>query len=252
MFDLAQSNRSTSSGTPQGFVRIPHATFQVLQDPLFNTYVLHEGAVAPVLFGAHEFLGGVSSEDIHSRWENALFFVRSSDVSEFRRTIEEHLDYILVREDIPVEDRFSILQTMVTDQIEHSFRLINCNAAVEADQSIGDKISRLLQGSGTLPNDMFLMARHDYFTFSHLTNVASYSVVLAEQLGIRDPVELKGIAVGGLLHDVGKRLIPKSLLNKKGKLSDEEIKIIQSHPRNGYEDLCERTDLSHGQCCVTV
>ena len=202
--------------------------------------------MAPVLFGAHDYLEGTSPKDFDSHWENASFFVRSYDAAEFQRVIEAQVDEILQCEDIPVEDRFSILQSTVADQIQHAFRLLNCNAAVKVAHGIGAKIAQLLQGSGTLPNDMFLMARHDYYTFTHLTNVASYCVVLAEQLGIRDPVDLRDIAVGGLLHDIGKRLIPKSILNKKGKLSSQEIKIIRSHTQVGYEELCDRADLSHG------
>lgn len=234
-------------GAPPGFSKIPRAVLKAMRDPPFSTYVLQDGSAAPVLFGDRDYLHGVSAHDLDSHWENATFYVQSADHATYQKEIERQLDSILVREDLSIADRFSILQSAVAQHIEHSFRLINCNTAVRVVQEVGDKIATLLRGAGTLPREMYAMVQHDCYTFTHLTNVASYAVVLAENLGVHDSEELKQIAAGGLLHDLGKRLIPKSILNKNGPLNDQECDIIRSHPQKGYEELCERSDLSFGQ-----
>ena len=97
------------------------------------------------------------------------------------------------------------------------------------------------------PHLLFDLAHHDTRTFVHVTNVAAYAVLLAQALGIDDPQELQQIAVGALLHDVGKRNLPQELLNKKGRLTERERDQIRLHPLRGYEEMCERDDLSFGQ-----
>ncbi|WP_168118681.1 HD-GYP domain-containing protein [Paenibacillus sp. HB172176] len=78
----------------------------------------------------------------------------------------------------------------------------------------------------------------DAYTAGHNYRVALYALKLAEELGLPDS-QLKAIAHGGLLHDIGKLNIPDGILNKPGKLSAEERLIIEQHPLTGYE-LCKR------------
>lgn len=94
---------------------------------------------------------------------------------------------------------------------------------------------------------LFKVLIHDYYTYTHVTNVAVYCLVLAEALGIRSQKELSAIAVGALLHDVGKRMIPVSLLNKTGPLTPEERTLINEHPTAGFKELCRLEHLSREQ-----
>ena len=47
----------------------------------------------------------------------------------------------------------------------------------------------------------------------------------------------KDAGIAGLMHDVGKALIPNEVLNKPGKLTDEEFEVVKGHPRKGWEVL---------------
>lgn len=78
----------------------------------------------------------------------------------------------------------------------------------------------------------------DKYTNGHSFRVAIYSKMLAEKWGYpKDKVdEIYHIA---LLHDIGKITIPDEILNKPGKLSDEEYEIIKRHASNGYDILKE-------------
>lgn len=72
------------------------------------------------------------------------------------------------------------------------------------------------------------------WTGGHSERVTKLAVELADHIntdkGFRHFLEL-----GGLLHDIGKMAIPEVILNKPGKLTDEEFDIIRSHPVRGYE-----------------
>ena len=76
----------------------------------------------------------------------------------------------------------------------------------------------------------------DKYTNGHSTRVAEYTVMLAKELGYdEDTIEtFYNIA---LLHDIGKVGIPPEVLNKPGKLTDEEFKTIKSHAALGYDTL---------------
>lgn len=68
----------------------------------------------------------------------------------------------------------------------------------------------------------------DHYTFSHSNNVAYYATALAAALGMNeDMIEI--IRQAALLHDVGKIGIPEDVLNKPGRLTEEEYEIIKGH-----------------------
>ncbi len=80
----------------------------------------------------------------------------------------------------------------------------------------------------------------DRYTNGHSLRVAEYSRELAKRMNLDDAVQEK-IYYIALLHDIGKIGIPDSVLNKPGKLTDEERQIIQNHPKIGGEILKEFT-----------
>lgn len=76
----------------------------------------------------------------------------------------------------------------------------------------------------------------DEYTRGHSKRVAEYSATIAAELGMSD-VEVSNIRIIGLLHDIGKIGIPDSVLNKPGKLTNEEFQIMKGHTLAGAEIL---------------
>lgn len=76
----------------------------------------------------------------------------------------------------------------------------------------------------------------DRYTSGHSDRVARVSVCLAEELGLAKK-DIETIYLGGLLHDIGKIGIDDSVLNKPGRLTDEEFEHIKRHPQFGYDIL---------------
>jgi len=79
----------------------------------------------------------------------------------------------------------------------------------------------------------------DQYTTTHSCNVAVLSTALAEHLGY-EPAHARALGVCGLLHDIGKVWIPREVLIKPGRLTDEERRIIERHPVEGARILIER------------
>lgn len=78
--------------------------------------------------------------------------------------------------------------------------------------------------------------RHDDYTFGHCVNVCLLSVVMGLALGF-DQLKLQELAMGAILHDVGKVMIPDSILLKATRLNAEEWDEMKRHPRHGFNVL---------------
>lgn len=76
----------------------------------------------------------------------------------------------------------------------------------------------------------------DRYTSGHSKRVAEYARMIAARMG-KDKEEQDEIYRAGLLHDVGKIRVPAEIINKAGKLTDEEFNIIKLHPVTGYHIL---------------
>lgn len=83
----------------------------------------------------------------------------------------------------------------------------------------------------------------DLYTKGHSTRVAEYSAILAENLGWT-PSKIEQLRYKALLHDVGKIGIPDRVLNKNGRLTDEEFEVIKAHTTIGADILSGVSSLS--------
>lgn len=87
-----------------------------------------------------------------------------------------------------------------------------------------------------------LLGIHDSYTKDHSENVANISRKIAEELNFSKK-DITKIYYAGLVHDIGKTIISKEILNKNGALTDDEYDIIKKHPRWGYETLSKSSEL---------
>ncbi|GLW62379.1 hypothetical protein Arub01_06230 [Actinomadura rubrobrunea] len=78
----------------------------------------------------------------------------------------------------------------------------------------------------------------DYYTRGHSERVSRGSVMIAREIGMR-PDRVEAIRYAGMLHDVGKLGVPTKVLQKAGKLTEEEFAAIQLHPMRGLEIVRE-------------
>lgn len=91
--------------------------------------------------------------------------------------------------------------------------------------------------------DLIDLRSFDDYTYHHSVNVAVYAVLVGKQMGLKID-DLNLICQAGLLHDLGKSKIPEEILNKPGKLTDDEYKVIQQHAQYSFDIISESFEVS--------
>jgi len=115
-------------------------------------------------------------------------------------------------------------------------KAVNTASAKKLVEEISDSVSR---NPGALISLARLKTADDY-TYMHSVAVCALMIALSKQLNL-DEIQTRSAGIAGLLHDLGKALMPMEVLNKPGKLTDEEFAIIKTHPEEGHKLLLGST-----------
>lgn len=142
----------------------------------------------------------------------------------------------ILSEDINIED---LVSPETTQKGIRALKKMNIDAAMEVAEQIADEISELKDISINL---LCLRSKSDY-TYIHSVNVAVYSAIIGQGMGMKRGL-LKELCASALLHDIGKIQIPKRILEKPDKLTQEEYELIKKHAEYGYELLKEQKMLT--------
>lgn len=108
-------------------------------------------------------------------------------------------------------------------------KAIDAEAAAPLVEEISNSV---LRNPGALISLARLKTADDY-TYMHSVAVCALMIALARKLGL-DEIQTRAAGMAGLLHDLGKAMIPATILNKPGKLTDEEFAIVKTHPSEGH------------------
>ncbi len=113
-------------------------------------------------------------------------------------------------------------------------RTIDAEGALPLVADIADSVQR---NPGALVSLARLKTQDDY-SFMHSVAVCALMVSLGRQLGM-DEAQRREAGLAGLMHDIGKALMPVDVLNKPGKLTDEEFAVMRTHPERGHSLLVD-------------
>lgn len=194
--------------------------------------------------------------------EDYLPITAANGLEALELVLRESPDLILLDVTMPVLDGFTVCKqlkdneqtalipvTMLTglDDREHRRRGIEVGADDFLTKPIEQnllrarlrsqlRIKRLTDQLDRTESVIFMLAlaveAKDSYTEGHLRRLASYSEQLARAAQL-DPVQVKAIRLGGLLHDIGKIAVDDAVLGKPTRLTDEEYRHIKRHPEEG-------------------
>jgi len=118
-------------------------------------------------------------------------------------------------------------------------KALNCDDALPLVEEISNSVLRN-------PDALISLARlknKDDYTYMHSVAVCALMVALARRLGLNE-AEVREAGLAGLLHDIGKMMIPMGILDKPGKLTDAEFAIVKNHPSEGHKMLLQGSGVS--------
>ncbi len=124
------------------------------------------------------------------------------------------------------------------EAVSSMFREARMGNAVDA-AGVSDLVEEISSSVARNSSALISLARlktADDYTYMHSVAVCAMMIALARQLKL-DEETVRAVGVAGLLHDVGKMLLPLEVLNKPGKLTDAEFAIVKGHPVKGHAFL---------------
>lgn len=124
--------------------------------------------------------------------------------------------------------------------VQSMFNEARLGRAVDAQQCLPlvEEISEsVFRNPGALVSLARLKSRDEY-SYMHSVAVCALMVALGREMGL-DTAACREAGLAGLLHDMGKASMPLEILNKPGKLTDEEFAVMRTHPQRGHELLQE-------------
>ena len=124
----------------------------------------------------------------------------------------------------------------------HEARMGKALDAEDALPIVEEISTSVMRNPGALISLARLKDKDDY-TYMHSVAVCALMVSLSRQLGL-DEAQTRQAGLAGLLHDVGKMMIPLGILNKPGKLTDAEFQSVRDHPSQGHKMLLDGKGIS--------
>jgi HD-GYP domain-containing protein (c-di-GMP phosphodiesterase class II) len=114
----------------------------------------------------------------------------------------------------------------------------------EAKKGISEIVDLIISDDGT-SQELLKITDYDYDTYTHSVNVGVFSLMLAKSIFKGSPSHnMDELGAGFFLHDIGKVRIDQAIINKPGKLTDEEMRTMKTHPYQGYTILKEANELT--------
>lgn len=113
---------------------------------------------------------------------------------------------------------------------------------VQEVSSIVDEVSESVARNRHALLGVTRLKDKDEYTYLHSVAVCTLMVNMAQHLGL-EAATVREYGMAGLLHDIGKMGIPEEVLNKPGRLTDEEFALVRGHPEFGHKQLLETADI---------
>jgi len=136
------------------------------------------------------------------------------------------------------------IQKEALKTVEHVISNVKIGKAIEEEplkNVIKQMVEKVISNQDAMLN-LIKIRSHDEYTFAHSTNVCALAILLGVKRGFKK-AEIEEIALGGMLHDIGKIKISEEILLKPDKLTIKEYEEVRKHPIYGYEILNENSKL---------
>ncbi len=201
--------------------------FRTLQ---VGTIMIKSGVGANEIIGFTEALVKAPAVNPFEIVEQKISHIDNLDVYELKKIIEEDL---LDARKMVKKAYFKAVS--FTEGVMNKIQQGEKVALKKAKRMIVSLVDHIIDQEQLLLG-MTSIKNYDEYTYHHCVNVSILSVALGQRLGL-NMKQLTELGMVSLFHDIGKLEIPSNILNKTGKLTDEEWQVIKKHPIEGVRLL---------------
>lgn len=232
-----QATAPADQGSSASFfpVHIDSVETDVLEMDLFIRY----GTAEPTLYRGRGI--DFTWEDRERLIEQGIEFLYlpMSQHETYCRALTRRLETSFKSPDLSKAERGRVVRASCVRMVEDVMLFPGNSGALGAVAEVGRLFARLAREDEDNFSYVLDMSEHDYYTITHMVNVGVGCGLLMKQLRPDDEKLISLAIQGGLLHDLGKRGVPPEVLNKEGKLTEEEWDQIRRHPMLGYQELMQ-------------
>jgi HD-GYP domain-containing protein (c-di-GMP phosphodiesterase class II) len=166
--------------------------------------------------------------------EIETLYISEEEEIQYNAYVSRHLQSIARNRDISTEQKARLVYAKATESVDAMFKNPESLENVKnAQDVVNNSIEIILHDLGAVESLLKITA-HDYYTHTHSINVSIYTLSLGSFLGISGK-NLEVLGMAAILHDLGKSKIDYEIINKNGKLTDEEFTQMKYHPAFGHE-----------------
>ena len=166
------------------------------------------------------------------------------DFSEKADIVPEQLKEVIADKKMPPEAKAQAVHLHSVNMMSKLFDKPDKENIGQFKEGIVGVVDLILADNAT-NNYLLNLTAHDYNTYVHSVNVGVLAVSLAKTLFAKsDNHDMHALGAGFFLHDLGKVYIDESIINKPGKLTEEEMDEMRKHPSLGFELLNETKQIN--------
>lgn len=165
-----------------------------------------------------------------------------NEKEEVSKEAEEKIEKLMVADRSKVKLSESV-KKRVAEGVQFLYSGTDSADFEKATSGITTELMKAITDNDAIAVDIGELKVSDEYTFKHSVDVATMSMIIAKKHGLSEK-DIYEIGIAGLLHDIGKSKIPNEVLNKPGRLTDEEFSLMKQHTLLGYQILKNKRDIS--------
>ncbi|ADR32736.1 metal dependent phosphohydrolase [Sulfuricurvum kujiense DSM 16994] len=166
--------------------------------------------------------------------EIETLYISEEEEDRYKVFVDKQLQSIARNREISTEQKARLVYEKATEAIDSMFKNPESLENVKNVQPVVNSFIEIILNDSSAVESLMKITAHDYYTHTHSINVSIYTLSLGAFLGISGK-ELEVLGMAAVLHDLGKSKVDYEIINKNGKLTDEEFAQMKHHPSLGHE-----------------
>jgi putative nucleotidyltransferase with HDIG domain len=163
-------------------------------------------------------------------------YVLIKDYKKYEQDTQQYISKIIYDKNVSAKVKSEIIHDMANDTMKELFSSELNRSKIEKSEELINNSIELILDDKSASKSMLEVTSYDYYTYSHCVNVSVYALAFGVFLNLeKDMLMVLGSAA--ILHDLGKKNVPNEIVNKDGKLTDEEFEVMKMHPTYAVEIL---------------